>query len=251
MVRGKVVSLSDAVIASNESYKQLACSRGGVPADRVFVVRNGPREGWPRDVPPDESLKAGRRHLVVYIGVMGYQDGVDVLMQAVHTLVHVLGFTDASFAVIGDGDATAELKSQASALDIDEYVHFTGWIEDEDALSRYLATADACVCPEPSSPLNDHSTFIKVMEYMASATPIVAFDLPETRYSAADAAVYAQPGDVATFAGLIKAALTDEALRARMVAVAQERVPSLRWERQVPSLLAAYEYALSGGAPRS
>lgn len=171
-------------------------------------------------------------------------------MQAVHTLVHVLGFTDATFAIVGDGNAAQDLRAQASTLGIDEYVRFTGWVQDEVVLSRYLVTADVCVCPEPSSPLNDHSTFIKVMEYMASATPIVAFDLPETRYSAADAALYAHPGDVATFAGLIKDALTDEALRARMVAAANERIPSLRWERQVPSLFAAYERALSGGTPR-
>jgi glycosyltransferase involved in cell wall biosynthesis len=235
---------ADAVVTVNESYKRLAVSRGGVAPERVFVVRNGPREGWPRAVEPRPELSRGREHLVVYMGVMGYQDGVDVLLDAVAALTGPMGMGDVTFALVGDGNAAASLKERAAALGIEEYVDFVGWVSDEDTLSAYLVTADACVCPEPSSPLNDHSTFIKVMEYMASGTPVVAFDLPETRVSAGEAALYATPGDVEGFAALLRDVLTDEELAARMRARAAERIGSLRWERQVPALLAAYECAL-------
>ena len=97
--------LADAVIATNESYRRVALTRGRVAADRVFVVRNGPREGWPLAVEPDPSLKRGRPLLVVYMGVMGYQDGVDQLLDVVHALVHGRGFRDATFALVGDGNA--------------------------------------------------------------------------------------------------------------------------------------------------
>jgi glycosyltransferase involved in cell wall biosynthesis len=107
-------------------------------------------------------------------------------------------------------------------------------------------TADACVCPEPSNPLNDYSTFVKVMEYMASGTPVVAFDLPETRFSAGGAATYAPPGDVEAFAERLREVLTDGALRSSMNEEAKRRIAELRWERQVPILLAAYERALKG-----
>jgi len=242
---------SDAVIATNGSYKRLACSRGGVPPERVFVVRNGPRQGWPCAVAPDPSLKGGARFLVVYMGVMGYQDGVDVLLDVIATLAHGHGFADTRFALVGDGNASASLKERARELGIEPFVEFTGWIKDQETLSRYLVSADACVCPEPSSPLNDSSTFIKVMEYMASGTPVVAFDLPETRVSAGEAALYAPPGDVEEFARLLRGALEDGALRARMAAAAAERMPALRWEAQVPDLLAAYDCALSGRRGRS
>ena len=240
-------ALSDVVIVCNESYRRLALSRGGVESDRVFTVRNGPSDGWPQPMSPDLSLKKGRRFLVAYIGVMGYQDGLDVLLEVVHTLVHTMGFRDATFGLIGDGSAVESLREQARHLGVEDFVDFTGWIKEDGRLSTYLATADACVCPEPSSPLNDHSTFIKVMEYMASGTPIVAFDLRETRVSAQEAAVYAAPGDVEAFARLIKEVLSDEVLRLKMVASAAERIPSLRWETQIPNLLAAYEYTLSRG----
>jgi asparagine synthase (glutamine-hydrolysing) len=175
---------------------------------------------------------------------MGFQDGVDMLVAAVDVLVHAMGFREATFALVGDGSATESLKEQVQRLDLEEYVRFAGWVPDEETMSLYLATADACVCPEPSSPLNDRSTFAKVMEYMAAQKPTVAFDLPETRFSAQDAAVYAAPGDVEGFAARIREALTDEPLRTKMIAAAAARIPSLRWECQVPALLAAYDRAL-------
>ena len=236
--------MSDAVIVCNDSYRRVALSRGGVDAGRIFTVRNGPSEGWPKPVAPDPSLKRGRRYLVAYVGVMGYQDGVDVLLRCIDALVNGMGLRDTTFALIGNGNAAESLRRQARDLGIDEYVDFTGWIRDQDSLTTYLLTADACVSPEPSSPLNDHSTFIKVMEYMASGTPIVAFDLAETRVSAGDAAVYATPGDVDGFARLLREVLTDDDLRSGMTLAAAAGIPSLRWEPQVPNLLAAYRYAL-------
>lgn len=239
---------SDVVIVPNESYKRLACSRGNVSPDEVFVVRNGPRKDWPKPVAPDNSLKSGSRFLVVYMGVMGYQDGVDVLIDAIHTLTHEMGFTDARFALVGAGNAFEAIKEQARRLDVEEFIEFCGWVTDDELLSRYLLTADACVCPEPSSPLNDHSTFIKVMEYMSAGKPVVAFDLPETRFSARDAALYVAPGDIEGFASGVKQVLTDDSLRSRMVASAARRMESLRWESQIPTLLEAYDRAL---APRT
>jgi glycosyltransferase involved in cell wall biosynthesis len=237
--------LADAVIACNESYRRVAISRGGLPTRAVFVVRNGPREGWPLQVELDERLKRGRPLLVVYTGVMGYQDGIDVLLEAIRTLVHDRGFHDATFALVGDGNAGQEMRRRARELSIADYVDFVGWVSDDEVLSRYLRTADACVCPETSSPLNDQSTFIKVMEYMAAGAPIVAFDLPETRVSAGDAAVYAPSGDIPRFAERLQDVLTDPELRARMKEEAARRIPELRWERQVGNLLAAYRYALA------
>jgi glycosyltransferase involved in cell wall biosynthesis len=239
--------LADVVLSCNESYRRLALTRGGKTRDQVFVVRNGPGEGWPIRTAPDLSLKNGRPYLVVYMGIMGFQDGVDQLVEAVRELVHGMGFCDATFAIVGDGSAMESLKKQARELDVEQWVHFVGWVPDEETMALYLASADACVCPEPSSPLNDQSTFAKVMEYMAAGKPIVAFDLPETRFSAQEAAAYAAPGDVAGFAGLIRDVLTEQALRTKMTGAAAARIPSLRWERQIPALLAAYGSALDAG----
>jgi glycosyltransferase involved in cell wall biosynthesis len=48
---------ADVSIATNESYKRIAVRRGGMPPEKVFVVRSGPSLERLKVVPPDEGLK--------------------------------------------------------------------------------------------------------------------------------------------------------------------------------------------------
>ena len=108
-----------------------------------------------------------------------------------------------------------------------------------------LSSAAVCLAPEPSNPLNDRSTMMKVAEYLAMACPVVAFDLLETRRTAEEAALYAPSGDIEAFASCIGRLLADEELRARLGAAGCERIrSSLSWEHSRHALLAAYERAL-------
>ena len=66
---------ADVSIATNESYREVALSRGGMARERTFVVRSCPDLTRVRRLPPKLALKEGRRHLVVYLGVMARQDG--------------------------------------------------------------------------------------------------------------------------------------------------------------------------------
>ena len=81
-------ALADVTIATNHSYRQVAIRRGGVPPDRVFVVRSGPDLKRLRIVPPVPELKRGRPFLVGYVGVMGRQEGIQYLIEAAAHLVH-------------------------------------------------------------------------------------------------------------------------------------------------------------------
>lgn len=235
---------ASAVLATNESYRRIAIERGGVAPEKVFVVRNGPREGWPVHARVDAGLRRGKRHLVLYSGVMGPQDGVQDFLLAAAELLR--SRDDITFALLGDGDERHALEAAAVHLGIEDRVHFAGWISDEREMSAYLATADLCVSPEPPSPLNDVSTFVKVAEYLAAGKPVIAYDLPETRFTAGDAGLYAKPGDWRGLATQIDRVLSDDALAARMRQAAAKRLPELLWERQVPALVTAYRSA----APR-
>src|SRR5271169_5689128 len=65
-------------IATNESYREIALTRGGMKPERVFVVRSSPDLEKTRRVPSQPALKEGRKYLVAYLGVMGPQDGLDL-----------------------------------------------------------------------------------------------------------------------------------------------------------------------------
>ena len=232
---------ADLVISTNESYRQTALTRGGVPPARVFVVRSGPsRERFATVRSVDPALRDGRRYLVAYLGVMAPQDGVDHLLRAAHRIVHERGRHDVAFRLVGAGDSFDDLRRMSTALDLDSVVTFTGRVPDEE-VERVLATADVCVCPDPMNPLNDVSTMNKILEYMACGRPIVAYDLREHRYSAGEGALYAIPNDESDLAAQIERLLDDEALRASMGAYNRRRfLDSMAWEYSRGELLRAY-----------
>ena len=242
--------MADHIIATNESYRAVEMERGGVPRERITIVRNGPDLTRTRRVEPDPALRSMGKTVIGYVGEMGFQDGIDYLLRALHVLVYDLGRTDFFCVLIGKGAAGKQLKALATALGIDEHVHFTGWVSEADLLS-YLCAADICVDPDPSNPFNDRSSMIKMSEYMTLGKPIVAFDLPEHRFTAQEAALYARANDETAFAKALAELMDDPARREAMGAFGRERVEStLAWSYSVSCLLDAYSRLPLGRSPQ-
>jgi glycosyltransferase involved in cell wall biosynthesis len=242
-------ALADGVISTNESYRRAATGRGKVPPGRVSIVRSAPDLSRFTPVEPDPSLKGGKPYLACYLGVMGPQDGVDYALRALAHLRHDRGRDDLRSVFIGSGDAFDESVALSRALELDDCVEFTGRVSDS-AVLRYLSTADVCISPDPSNPLNDVSSMNKVVEYMAMSRPFVSFDLAEARFTAQDAALYAFDNDEREFARLIGVLLDDPERRERMGRLGRLRVEeSFSWEISARNLLAAYADLL-GRPPR-
>ena len=232
--------LADHVIATNYSYKAVEMERGGVPETRITVVRNGPDLDRLRPGEPHPERRKGDRICFGYVGWMGFQDGVDYLLRALHHLVQDLGRSDFHCILAGSGEAVSTLGSLTEELGLGNYVSFAGWVAP-DQVARFLERADICVAPEPSNLYNDRSTAIKVMEYMALGRPLVCFDLPEHRVTAGNAAAYARPNDELDFARQLGALMDDPERRERMGKEGRERVESvLAWPHQARPLLEAY-----------
>jgi len=241
---------ADHVISTNDSYRDIAIDRSGkAPAD-VTVVRTGPDPDKLKRGAAEPELRRGRRFLAAYIGVMGPQDGVDIVVRAAGVVVHEMGRLDIAFTLIGSGDCFDELVALRDELDLSGHVEFTGRIPD-DLVKRILSTADVGLSPDPKNPLNDVSTMNKTMEYMAFELPVVAFDLRETRVSAGDAAVYAKPNDVREYAKAIVDLIDDEARRAELGKFGRARVEEeLAWCHQERAYVRVYE-RMTGGAART
>jgi glycosyltransferase involved in cell wall biosynthesis len=231
---------ADVSIATNHSYRRIATERGGMPRERVFVVRSGPSLERLKIVPPVESLKKGKKFLVGYVGVMGRQEGIDYLLRAAAHLVHDLKRSDVHFGLVGGGTSLDEMKALAGELGVADYVTFTGRVPDAELLAM-LNTADVCVNPDVANDMNDISTMNKIMEYMALGKPIVQFDLTEGRFSAQQASLYARRNDPFDLAAKIAELLDDPEKRKSMGAFGRRRVESeLEWRYEVPKLLSAY-----------
>jgi glycosyltransferase involved in cell wall biosynthesis len=233
--------VAEVVITTNESHKRVALDRGGRRPDDVFVVRSGPDLTRLTIHPCDPSWRSGKEHLLVYLGEMCVQDGVDYLIRAVRSLRDDLGRDDFHCVLVGGGPHQQAMREYAEREGVAAQCTFTGRVSDE-MLCRILSSADVAVDPDPRTPWSDKSTMNKIIEYMFFGLPIVAFDLREHRVSAGDAALYATANDERELARLIDALLDDEARRTAMACYGKRRVrEALAWEYSVPPFLAAYE----------
>jgi len=231
---------ADHVTATNDSYREIAIRRSGKSPADVTVVRSGPDPDFLVRGPEHPELRRGRRFLAVYIGVMGPQDGVDVVLRAADVVVHKLGRTDIAFTLMGKGDCFDELVALRDELDLGDYVEFTGRAPD-DLVRRIMSSAHVGLSPDPKNPLNDVSTMNKTMEYMAFGLPVLAFDLHETRVSAAEAGVYVTPNDVPEYATALAELMDDEPRRARLGKLGRARVEQhLAWSHQRRAYLNVY-----------
>jgi len=234
--------LAHVVLATNGSVHGIAIERGGKAPDDVFVVRNGPDLAL-RPVPPDPALSRGRRHLLVYVGHMGPQDGVDHALQALWHLAQRRSDWHALF--LGDGEMLPQLRQLMTELGLRDQVEFPGFVSHEE-VRRAISAADVCLAPDPSNRYTNASTLIKIAEYMALSRPIVSYDLTESRVTAGAAAVYATDNDPADFARLIGELLDDPERRRALGDEGRARVErEMAWEHAEKVLLAAYERALS------
>jgi glycosyltransferase involved in cell wall biosynthesis len=232
-------------LATNQSFREIAIKRGGKSPDRVFIVRVSPVPEKMRRERTYPELKEGKALLVVYLGVMGPQDGVDILLEATEYLLKTKGRTDTQFVLIGGGTEQPRLKRMAEERGLDGVVKFTGRLPFED-VARYLSTADVGVAPDPLNDMNDRSTMGKILEYMCYEIPVVLFELTEGRRSAEDSALYAKPNDPKDFAEKINQLLDCASLRQELGARGRRRIEEFfNWEIDRAQLLRAYEVAMN------
>lgn len=240
---------ADVSMATNQSYRKIAIERGGMDPDKVFVVRSGPDLSRLKRVPPVESWKNGRRYLVGYVGVMGDQEGIDLLIDSVEHIVRVKGRQDIQFCLVGGGPSLGKLKELVANKGLADYVHFTGRAPDQD-LFEVLSTMDIGVNPDRVNAMNDKSTMNKIMEYMSLEKAMVQFDVTEGRFSAQDASLYARANDPVDMAEKIVELIENPERRVCMGAFGRHRVETeLNWSHQITPLIDAYSKALGIGGP--
>jgi glycosyltransferase involved in cell wall biosynthesis len=232
---------ADVVMVVNEGCRKIALGRGGKSDQDVFIVRNAPTVESFENARPNRALRQGAKYLISYVGMMGPQEGIDILLRGVQHLAIGHKRNDFHALIMGSGTVFGAMKQYAKELGIERRITFTGHV-NYDQVMEGIASADVCLCPDPKTPLNDKCSLVKVVEYMSVGRPLVAFDLEEVRNSAGDAALYAKPNDEKDFAAKINLLLDAPNLRESMSRVGRERVAKfLTWEHSKEALYAAYD----------
>lgn len=228
-------------IATNESYKEIAIKRGGMSPEKVQVVRSGPKLDRLKILDPIPRYRKGKKFLIGYVGVIGEQEGIDLLLDSFKLLLEER--SDVQLAIVGGGTSLDSLKTYCASLGIEDHVDFYGRVDD-DILLEVLNTADICVNPDKPTEMNNLSTMNKIMEYMALKKPIVQFDLKEGRFSAQKASLYAS--DVNDFYKKMNQLLNNAEMRKEMGEFGYSRVVNeLSWGHESQKLVEFYKLVLN------
>lgn len=226
-------------IATNESYKKIAIERGKMKPEDVQVVRSGPKLDRLKLMQPTEELKKGKRYLIGYIGVIGEQEGLDLLLESAKYILSKR--SDVHFAIVGGGTHLDEIKNLTIQMNLSNSFDYYGRVDDETML-KVLNTADVCVNPDKPTAMNDLSTMNKIMEYMALKKPIVQYTLKEGNFSAGNASLYAKNTDPLDFGDKIMYLLDHENERKKMGEFGYNRVINeLSWDHESQNLINIYK----------
>ena len=232
------------VISTNESYKQIAIQRGKKLSEDVFVVRSAPKSSFGTKTLPVTRPSASA-NVIVYIGTMGHQEGIDILLQAVKLLITKFDRVGLQLDLIGDGPERRHLESLSSELGLAQNVTFHGRVSDGE-LQKIVLEADVAVNPDRPSKMNDLSSMNKIVEYMALGRPIVQFACVEGEKTALEASVNVRGSDPDSLAQELSDLLLNETQRHHMSSYGLKRFKEiLAWDHQESILIAAYRSAAS------
>lgn len=232
-------------IATNESYKEIAIRRGKMPVERITIIRSGPRLERLKLTAGNGKYKKGRDFMVGYVGVIGAQEGLDLLLDSISQIVPKR--QNIQFAIVGGGTELEKIKQLTQQLKLEAYVDYYGRVDDATMVD-ILNTADVCVNPDRPTEMNNLSTMNKIMEYMALKKPIVQYDLKEGRYSAEEASLYACNTSTTDFADKILWLLDHPEDRTRMGHYGYQKIiTELSWDFESMKLVAFYEKVFAAG----
>ncbi len=248
--------LPQALLTSGPNQARRLIDDFQVPAQKIVHIPDGVNPAWFKPLSVSErsaraaqlaklktylGIPAGRR-VVVYLGLLADYQGVGLLIQAAaQVLAHG---TDAHFVIMGYPGAQ-RYAWQASALGIGDRISLPGRVPYDDA-PLWLALGDVAVAPKVSATEGNG----KILNYMVSGLPVVAFDNLVSRGYLGEDGVYAPSGDANGLAAGLDALLCDvgraRELGRRLRARALER---FSWDHSARKIEQVYTAALEARAP--
>jgi glycosyltransferase involved in cell wall biosynthesis len=206
---------------------------GGVDAARIHVVPNGVDPGRFGDDGPRLPSGLEGKLVLGFVGSLKAWHGVEVLAEAFTMLAG-----DARFHLlaVGDGPMSGVLHELEERLP--GRVSLEGAVHPSE-VPAYLRTIDVALAPYPRL---DRFYFspLKVLEYMASATPVVASRIGQLEELIRDgeSGLLVEPGDPQALADAVRRLAADPDLRGRLGRRASaEVVASHSWKRRAREIL--------------
>lgn len=245
-----VIARVGSVIAITPQLRQDLIRQRGACPERTLVAHDGIRRARFATLPNQSTARRQvgwdkSAFIVGYVGrlhTIGMDKGLGTLVAA---LSQVKG---AHLALVGGPDDMVEdLRRQWLELGLPkERFLYAGHVPPAD-VSCYMSAFDVCAMPHPhTTQFAYYTSPLKLFEYMASHSPIVASDLPAWSdvVSHEESALLVPPADSAALAQAIDRLRRDPALRQRLAKAARRRVMAhYTWAARAEKILAHIQLA--------
>jgi glycosyltransferase involved in cell wall biosynthesis len=164
MYNSKTLQNASKILVSNEGTKSIVSEYYNVIPEKISIVPNG--------IDLSKFYTKAPLKQVIFSGVMYYHRGIDILLEAVKQIIKVI--PDVKFIFLGSGPELSKLKEISLKNNIGQNVIFEGWI-DREKIPHYLAESAIGIGPLRATEVTKNALPIKVLEYMASSLPIIAW----------------------------------------------------------------------------
>lgn len=203
----------------------------GVPQDKILMLPDAvDLELFQR--PSGFVRTSYQRPRVVYAGHLYDYKGIPAILDAAARMPHC------DFVLIGGKPEDQERQRQAIRARGLRNVALTGWLAHADVPAR-LWDADVLLLP-PSAhhPSARWTSPVKLGEYLASGTPVVASRIPALAYWLSDASVcFTHPDDGADLAAGVRRVLEDAAYAADLSQRAAEFAQRLSYQQRCSQII--------------
>jgi glycosyltransferase involved in cell wall biosynthesis len=240
-------------VFTSAAYQQnLLAKEFHVPAQKIIHIPDAVNPEWFRPWSDDEraefrakkfQLKSQtlgippERPVIVYLGLLADYQGVGNLLDAARQILQ--RGADVHFVIMGYPGADKYIQ-RAREMGIASRVEFPGRIPYQD-IAQWLAIGDIAVAPKLSQSEGNG----KILNYMASGLPVVAFDNPVARDYLGEEGVFAPSGDVDALARGIEQLLEARAeAKTRGKRLRARAIEKFSWDVSARKIQTAYETLL-------
>jgi glycosyltransferase involved in cell wall biosynthesis len=232
---------ADCIICVSDQLKKHLISNWDVPSERIITFPNAVdterfRPYTETRIETRASLDLDNNPLIIFVGNFYEWHDVTTLLDSFAQVL--VTYPEARLILVGDGEQRAKMEQHVDVLGIRQAVQFTGFVSHTE-IPHLMSTADIAVAPYPRL---DHELWLsplKLYEYMASGTVVVAseggqiMDVIENGRNG----LLVPPEDPLALADALKKLIDDPVLRSQLGKQAREdAVQKHSWQQYLTRL---------------